>query len=89
MPHRDGGQGVVLLNDGRGNFPTRVPFGPARATIRAAQAACVNNGALRYAGPDLDTLTGGTNLQADGTHFTDTGNTSAATLWKTALDVVF
>ncbi|MFZ9899332.1 MAG: FG-GAP-like repeat-containing protein [Gemmatimonadaceae bacterium] len=39
VPHRDGGQGVVLLNDGRGNFPTRVPFGPARATIRAAQAA--------------------------------------------------
>lgn len=59
------------------------------STIRAAQAALVNNSALRYAGPDLDTLTGGTNLQADGTHFNDTGNTSAATLWKTALDVVF
>lgn len=39
VPHRDGGQGVVLLNDGRGNFPTRVPFGPARATIRATAAA--------------------------------------------------
>lgn len=59
------------------------------STIRAAQAALVNNGALRYAGPDLDTLTGGTNLQGDGTHFNDTGNTSAATLWKTALDAVF
>ncbi|MFM8780586.1 MAG: FG-GAP repeat domain-containing protein, partial [Gemmatimonadota bacterium] len=39
VPHRDGGQGVVLVNDGRGGFPTRVPFGPAQATIRAAQAA--------------------------------------------------
>lgn len=58
------------------------------ATIRAAQAACVDNSALRYAGPDLDTLTGGTNL-LDGSHFTDTGNTAAANLWKTALDVVF
>ncbi|HYW31299.1 MAG TPA: VCBS repeat-containing protein [Gemmatimonas sp.] len=39
VPHRDGGQGFVLVNDGRGNFPTRIPFGPARATIRAAHAA--------------------------------------------------
>jgi hypothetical protein len=29
----------VLLNDGRGNFPTRLPFGPAKATLRAAHAA--------------------------------------------------
>ena len=39
VPHRDGGQGYVLLNDGRGNFPSRVPFGPAKATIRATHAA--------------------------------------------------
>ncbi|MDX2261399.1 MAG: FG-GAP-like repeat-containing protein [Gemmatimonadales bacterium] len=39
VPHRDGGQGYVLFNDGRGAFPTRVPFGPAKATIRAAHAA--------------------------------------------------
>jgi hypothetical protein len=39
VPHRDGGQGYVLLNDGRGAFPTRQPFGPAKATIRSAYAA--------------------------------------------------
>ena len=39
VPHRDGGQGYVLINDGRGNFPSRMPFGPAKATIRAAHAA--------------------------------------------------
>jgi reactive intermediate/imine deaminase len=39
VPHRDGGQGVVLVNDGRGGFPTRIPFGPPKATIRAAHAA--------------------------------------------------
>lgn len=39
VPHRDGGQGYVLMNDGRGNFTTRVPFGAAKATIRAAHAA--------------------------------------------------
>jgi hypothetical protein len=39
VPHRDGGQGYVLLNDGRGTFPTRIPFGPAKATLRAAHAA--------------------------------------------------
>lgn len=57
-------------------------------TIRAAQAACVDNTALRYAGPDLDSLTGPTNL-TDGAHFTDAGNTAAAALWKTAIDAVF
>ena len=42
VPHRDGGQGYVLLNDGRGDFTTRVPFGPAQATYRAAYAADFN-----------------------------------------------
>lgn len=39
VPHRDGGQGYVYVNDGRGAFPSRRPFGPANATIRSAAAA--------------------------------------------------
>ena len=39
VPHRDGGQGYVYINDGRGAFPSRRPFGPANATIRSAYAA--------------------------------------------------
>jgi hypothetical protein len=42
VPHRDGGQSVVLLNDGRGAFPTRIPFGPPNGTMRAAQVADLN-----------------------------------------------
>jgi hypothetical protein len=57
------------------------------AAIRAALAAVVN-GSTKRAGPDTDTLTGGTN-RVDGTHFTATGADSAATLWKNAIDAVF
>lgn len=39
VPHRDGGQSRIYLNDGRGGFANHVPFGPADATIRAAKAA--------------------------------------------------
>ncbi|HSM06771.1 MAG TPA: VCBS repeat-containing protein [Longimicrobiales bacterium] len=39
VPHRDQGQGFVYLNDGRGAFPERRPFGPANAAIRSAEAA--------------------------------------------------
>jgi reactive intermediate/imine deaminase len=39
IPHRDGGQSLVSLNDGRGNFTTQHHFGPARATMRSAYAA--------------------------------------------------
>lgn len=38
VPHRDGGQSVVLINDGKGAFPTRHPFGPPKATYRSAYA---------------------------------------------------
>jgi hypothetical protein len=58
------------------------------ATIQAAQAAVVN-GTTVYAGADIDSLTGGTNRQADGTHLTDTGNDSAATLWSTMIQATF
>jgi hypothetical protein len=39
VPHRDGGQSYVYLNDGKANFPRRIPFGPPDATIRMVVAA--------------------------------------------------
>lgn len=46
VPHRDGGQSYVYVNDGRGNFPTRRPFGPASATYRSAYAADLDGDGL-------------------------------------------
>jgi hypothetical protein len=39
IPHRDGGQSLVFWNDGKANFGTPTPFGPAHSAIRAAAAA--------------------------------------------------
>lgn len=39
VPHRDGGQSRIYLNDGAGGFPDQRPFGPADAAFRAAQPA--------------------------------------------------
>jgi len=39
VPHRDGGQSFVYLNDGTGAFGERRPFGPPDATIRSAEGA--------------------------------------------------
>ena len=39
VPHRDGGQSYVALNDGKGGFTNHKPFGPVTATMRAAYAA--------------------------------------------------
>lgn len=39
VPNRDGGQSYVYLNDGKANFPKRIPFGPPDATMRVAAAA--------------------------------------------------
>lgn len=39
VPHRDGGQGFVYLNDGRGGFAQRRPFGPPDAEMRSAEPA--------------------------------------------------
>ena len=58
--------------------------GATNSTIRAAQAAVVN-GTTIFQGGDLDTLTGGTNRQVDGTHLTDSGAASAATLIYNAM----
>ncbi len=46
VPHRDGGQSNVYLNDGKGGFAKRIPFGPPDATIRVAQAADLNRDGL-------------------------------------------
>jgi len=41
VPHRDGGQSYVYLNAGKADFPSRgrIPFGPADAAMRMAEAA--------------------------------------------------
>lgn len=38
VPHRDGGQSFIYLNDGKGGFEQRRPFGPPDAAIRSAEA---------------------------------------------------
>jgi hypothetical protein len=37
VPHRDDGQSYVYLNDGKGRFENRRPFGTAKAAIRSAE----------------------------------------------------
>lgn len=46
VPHRDGGQSFVYLNDGTGSFVERHPFGPPDAAIRSAKAADLNGDGL-------------------------------------------
>lgn len=58
------------------------------SVVRAAQAALVNNGAKRYAGPDLDTLSGAAN-RYDTVHLSTAATDAAATAWVTALDQLF
>jgi hypothetical protein len=67
VPHRDGGQSFIYLNDGEGGFEGRRPFGPPDAAIRSAKAAGVNGdhvldlvaidersgSAIFYGGPDV------------------------------------
>jgi len=56
VPHRDGGQSFIYLNDGAGGFPQRRPFGPSDAAIRAAKAADLNgDGVLDLAVIDQQT----------------------------------
>ena len=42
VPNRDGGQSYVYLNDGKANFPKRIAFGPADATMRESEATDLN-----------------------------------------------
>jgi FG-GAP-like repeat len=42
VPHREGGQSYIYLNDGKAGFQKRIPFGPPDAAIRMAAAADLN-----------------------------------------------
>jgi len=46
VPHRDGGQSYIHLNDGEAAFSTRIPFGSPEAAIRMVAAADLNGDAL-------------------------------------------
>jgi VCBS repeat protein len=48
VPHRDGGQSFVYLNDGKGEFSNtqRISFGSPNATIRMAEVADLNRDRL-------------------------------------------
>lgn len=42
VPHRDGGQSLIYLNDGKGRFAERRLFGPPDASIRSAEPIDLN-----------------------------------------------
>jgi len=46
VPHREGGQSHVYLNDGKAGFSSRIPFGPPDAAIRMAEAADLDGDGL-------------------------------------------
>lgn len=46
VPHREGGQSYVYLNDGKGHFSKQIPFGAANAALRMVAAADVNGDRL-------------------------------------------
>ena len=46
VPHRDGGQSYVYINDGKGGLGKRIPFGPADSGVRVSQAADLNHDGL-------------------------------------------
>jgi hypothetical protein len=46
VPHREGGQSSVYLNDGKAGFSKRISFGPPDAAIRMAEAADFNGDTL-------------------------------------------
>lgn len=67
VPHRDGGQGYIYLNDREGGFEVRRPFGPEDGNVRAAKSADFNgDGVLDLV--VIDEMTGPALLlgQADG-----------------------
>jgi hypothetical protein len=42
VPHRDGGQSYVFINDGKGGFAQKISFGPADAATRAVALSDLN-----------------------------------------------
>ncbi|MER9685902.1 sialate O-acetylesterase [Mesorhizobium sp. M0139] len=64
--------------------------GTVAANVQNAQAGILSGPSQIYVGADTDSLTGtAVNRQADNTHFKAAGADAAATLWKTAIDVIF
>jgi hypothetical protein len=59
------------------------------SSIQAAQLAIVDNTKGIYLGADEDSLTGSTNRQPDGIHFTDVGNDARGNLWKTIFTAAY
>jgi hypothetical protein len=71
VPHRDGGQSFIYLNDSRGGFRERRPFGPPDATIRSAEPADLDgDGVLDLVVIDERTGPAIFRGRADGTHAT-------------------
>lgn len=71
---------------GRIFIPTQtILANSVNSTIQNGQAALAALGSPWFAGGNLDSLTGATNRQADGTHFTNTGLASGATLVYNAM----
>lgn len=75
-----GFSGRIFINSAE----TRNSLGTIPA-VAAAQAALVASGAPYFAGSDMDSLTGGTNRQADGVHLTATGQANDALLEYNAM----
>lgn len=46
VPHRDGGQSLILWNDGKGTFTATTPIGPPDATARIGAAADLDGDGL-------------------------------------------
>lgn len=42
VPHRDGGQSYIFINDGKGGFAEKHPFGPAKSATRAIALGDLN-----------------------------------------------
>ncbi len=43
VPHRDGGQSYIFINDGQGGFAAKHPFGPDKSATRAVALGDLNN----------------------------------------------
>jgi hypothetical protein len=68
IPHRNGGQGYIYINDGKAGFAERRPFGPSDAAIRMAKPIDVDgDGILDLAVIDQRNGPGILRGRADGT----------------------
>lgn len=69
VPHRDAGQSLIYLNDGKGGFPAHRPFGPPDASIRSAEAVDLDaDGVIDLVAIDEETGPAIFRGRADGTY---------------------